>query len=97
MAVVLDTPITTSYEIASIKIKSFAIDIEDSQMYVTYAERDINNIEMKEHTILIEGQDYIDAITKSVMLCGGADIYGGLKGALYEQIHKADGFTGTEV
>jgi len=96
MALNLTTPKTVNQVVDSLKINSFAVDIDKKEIHIVYSEMSGTTI-VSEQVITIVEPDFTKTITDA-SVNAGTDIYTPLKASLYNQMQLATvGMTGTVV
>ena len=91
----LTTPTTINGTVSTIKINSFAVDVDKKEMYVAYSEMNGLTV-LAEKSITIVEPDFTKAISEAGTIAG-TDIYLPLKTALYNQIQSLTTVSGTVV
>jgi len=98
MPLILDTNEVISQTIDTLEINSFAVDNETQTAHIAFDKGILVNGVfspiVKDLMLSVTGQDFIDAITEFEMGTS-ASKYADLKSALYTQLVKATGLTGT--
>ncbi|MCP4126927.1 MAG: hypothetical protein GY753_07685 [Gammaproteobacteria bacterium] len=93
MPLTLTIPEAISTTIATHKITSFTIDLERNEIHVGYDQQDSDGNVIKEAVLTIDGPGFATSVTRAGTIAG-ADVYGAIKQALYEDIQSATGKTG---
>ncbi len=84
----LTTPTAISDTVSSVKINSFAVDLDRKEIHVAYSELNASNAVVSEKGITIVEPDFTQAIVDA-STTAGTDVYGPLKESLYNQIQLA--------
>lgn len=94
MPLSLDQTEVKTITVSAFHISAFAIDLERSEIIISYNELDENGDPLADKIALVEGPDYPAAIQEASAIAG-ADVYVALKQALYNQLTAITGKTGT--
>lgn len=81
----LDSPISIADTVASVKINSFAVDLDNKEIFVAFSELNAMGDVLAEKTMSIVEPDFTQTITDA-SINAGTDIYAPLKDSLYNQI-----------
>jgi len=85
----LTTSQAISDTVTSLKINSFAVDLDRKEMFVAYSELNTSSQVISEKTLTIVEPDFTTAITDA-SATAGTDIYTPLKASLYKQIQQSN-------
>ena len=96
MPLTLTTPTAVNDTVSAYKINSFAVDLDRKEIYVAYSELNASAVVLAEKTITIVEPDFTQAIADA-NTTAGTDVYGPLKGSLYNQIQLVTLQTGVVV
>jgi len=94
MAQVLTTEINRIIKVKKKDITSFTPMIKQGILYISYDELDVNGIKVGDDIATSEGIDFQNVIADASTIAG-TDIYGPLKQALYNELGRLSGNTGT--
>lgn len=88
----LDTPVVVSQTIDAYEIDSFSVDLARQEIVIGYASM-AGAAAVKQDVIVLSGLDFSGAIARAselanAMPAGQVNVYGALKGALYEYMTK---------
>lgn len=94
MALNLTTPKTVNKVVDSLKINSFAVDIDKKEIHIVYSEMSGTTL-VSEQVLTVVEPEFTTAITNA-SVNAGTDIYTPLKVSLYDQIQLSTvGMAGT--
>lgn len=105
----LDTNQSLNVTVDTLEINSFAVDIDRLEIHVGYDKGHMDNStppvfvpDIRDQLITVSGAEFLAAISAAdtyanAMTAGSVSVYGALKMALYDEIKKVEGITGTVI